>query len=251
VRIFFLKFVFLFISTLSFAEESLVKSVGEDIKSPWTTPASSYFYIGSAITLGLLILEDQIIDPAQRETVDDKPLGSASKYGDFAGQMIPNIAYAFGFGIHSLINNDSDSARRFRIMAKSTTYSSAVTTILKHTIREPRPCKNCKRDSFPSGHSTTAFAFASAVASEHDWYWGVLAYSIATVVGYSRMNDNRHSLQDVAFGATLGISYGMGIFFRETSTESLSTVQSIEKNSLHILPLPQIRGGAIVYQFSR
>lgn len=61
------------------------------------------------------------------------------------------------------------------------------------------------------GHSTTAFAFASTVASLHSWYWGVGAYSLAAAVAFSRINDNRHYIHNVVAGATIGISYGLSI----------------------------------------
>lgn len=241
--------IFALLISAASAEESVPKQVWEDLKSPWTTsPASSAFWIGSGVTLGLLILEDQIIDPAMRETVEHRPLGSFSKFGDRAGQMYPNGLYALGFGLHSWLAQDADSARRMRIMLKSTLYAGAVATVLKHTVREPRPCYGCKNDSFPSGHSMTAFAFASTVASEHAWYWGALAYGMAGLVGYSRMNDNRHHLQDVAFGATLGISYGLGIYQREKSRASDPGHGGGKDESVLLVPLPETTGAAFVYQ---
>jgi membrane-associated phospholipid phosphatase len=63
------------------------------------------------------------------------------------------------------------------------------------------------RTSWPSGHTAMAFAFATALGDEiHEPVarYGLLA--AATAVGWSRINDNRHWLSDVAAGAVLGIA---------------------------------------------
>ncbi len=60
--------------------------------------------------------------------------------------------------------------------------------------------------SFPSGHTSTAFAIATVVASEYEYVPFVvpISYGIATMTGFSRMNDNKHWVSDVVLGAALG-----------------------------------------------
>jgi membrane-associated phospholipid phosphatase len=72
--------------------------------------------------------------------------------------------------------------------------------------------------SFPSGHTTTAFAAASAVTDETTLWWprstwivGPLMYGGATMVGLSRMYHNRHWASDVAVGALIGTFSGKKI----------------------------------------
>lgn len=64
--------------------------------------------------------------------------------------------------------------------------------------------------SFPSGHTTTAFAVASVLACGYkDKIWiGITSYTIATLVGLSRVNDNEHWGSDVIAGAALGAFIG-------------------------------------------
>jgi hypothetical protein len=69
--------------------------------------------------------------------------------------------------------------------------------------------------SFPSGHSTTAFAAAAAVTDETTLWWprstwivGPLMYGGATMVAVSRMYHNRHWASDVAVGALIGTFAG-------------------------------------------
>lgn len=69
--------------------------------------------------------------------------------------------------------------------------------------------------SFPSGHSTTAFAAAAAVTNETTRWWphstwivGPLMYGGATAVALSRMYHNKHWGSDVALGAAIGTFSG-------------------------------------------
>lgn len=70
--------------------------------------------------------------------------------------------------------------------------------------------------SFPSGHTYTAFAAAASVTSEtHRWWprstWVVapVMYGGATMVGLSRMYHNKHWASDVALGAAVGTFSGL------------------------------------------
>jgi membrane-associated phospholipid phosphatase len=60
--------------------------------------------------------------------------------------------------------------------------------------------------SFPSGHASVAFALATSLSEEirRPWATAVL-YTGAGLVAWSRMNDNKHWLSDVAAGAMLGV----------------------------------------------
>ena len=59
--------------------------------------------------------------------------------------------------------------------------------------------------SFPSGHTTEAFAGATVFAEQYPhWYVAVPAYAAASAVGLSRLRANQHWLSDVVAGAFLG-----------------------------------------------
>lgn len=62
------------------------------------------------------------------------------------------------------------------------------------------------RDSFPSGHSATAFALATTIALEYDsWAVDAACYGGATVVAYSRLQRDVHWFSDALGGAMLGM----------------------------------------------
>jgi membrane-associated phospholipid phosphatase len=64
--------------------------------------------------------------------------------------------------------------------------------------------------SFPSGHTTVAFAAAAALTRECHARWVKwVAYPAAALVAWSRLRDNRHWASDVVAGAALG--YGAAV----------------------------------------
>ena len=76
------------------------------------------------------------------------------------------------------------------------------TEILKDATHEKRPDSNA-HDSFPSGHTDAAFAVATVESRFYPkqapyWFLG------ATAIGASRLQLDRHHLQDVLVGAALG-----------------------------------------------
>ena len=69
---------------------------------------------------------------------------------------------------------------------------------------------NRSNSSFPSGHTTAAFAAATVFAVEYrnKPIIPITAYTIATLVGISRITENKHWATDVITGAALGYLTG-------------------------------------------
>jgi membrane-associated phospholipid phosphatase len=72
--------------------------------------------------------------------------------------------------------------------------------------------------SFPSGHTITSFAFASAATRESQfwwphsaWYVGTAFYGGASLVGLSRIFNNQHWASDVMAGAAIGTLVGLKV----------------------------------------
>ena len=78
---------------------------------------------------------------------------------------------------------------------------------IKHTAKVQRPA-NGSYNSFPSGHTATAFMTASMLHKEFGhispWY-SIGAYTVATATGVTRILNNRHWVSDVFAGAAIGI----------------------------------------------
>lgn len=88
-------------------------------------------------------------------------------------------------------------------------YAVTVTHILKNTFRRRRPSGN-NRQSFPSGHTTVAFATATHMHYWLGWKVGVPSYILATMVGLQRFHTDRHWVSDVIMGATIGTIFARG-----------------------------------------
>lgn len=88
----------------------------------------------------------------------------------------------------------------------------------KYTIKRKRP-DGTSRNSFPSGHSATAFMTAAFLSKEygHISPWiTVGSYTCATVTGITRVCNNRHWMSDIFAGAGIGIlSAELGYFIAD------------------------------------
>lgn len=228
--------------------DHLKQEWSSDLTSPLSGKAQDLLWIGGGLTLLVVATQNTTAHPLQESWSERKPLGGLSRFGDLSGQMLPNIIYLIGFGAHYYQTDNLDSHRRAWLMAKASAYSGLVTTVLKYSIREPRPDNGNEKNAFPSGHSTSAFAFASVVASEHEWYYGAAGYALATFVAASRINDNRHWLQDVLAGATIGASYGVGLAQKYSPTNKTShgssQTQSATESFAFVIPTDDMRGVA-------
>ena len=77
-------------------------------------------------------------------------------------------------------------------------------TTIKYTAQVQRPCDG-PATSFPSGHTATAFMGAELIRLEYGPWWGLAAYSAATLTAVMRVWHNWHWTSDLLGGAALGI----------------------------------------------
>jgi undecaprenyl-diphosphatase len=64
--------------------------------------------------------------------------------------------------------------------------------------------------SFPSGHSASAFAFATAISREQPWV-ALAAEFLAAAVAYSRVHTGVHYPGDAVIGSIIGASTGQAV----------------------------------------
>ncbi len=95
-------------------------------------------------------------------------------------------------------------AEHFAVTATSWAAVGIMVNVLKYTVREERP-DGTKSNSFPSGHSATAFMGAELVRMEYGGWYGAGAYAAAAAVGAMRIYNGRHWLTDVLAGAGIGV----------------------------------------------
>lgn len=89
---------------------------------------------------------------------------------------------------------------------------------LKYSVGRLRP-DGSRRNSFPSGHTATAFMTATMLHKEYGWrspWFSIGGYTAAAVTGISRILNNRHWLSDVIAGGAIGIgSVHLGYFITD------------------------------------
>ncbi len=134
---------------------------------------------------------------------------------------------------------------------KSFVLATVVARVLKYPFNRYRPEEGVGANfwggplndfslSFPSGHTTGAFAVATVLARQysHVKWVPVLSYSIATAVGLSRIKTNEHWASDVFFGGLIGWSIGTVV-----SKIDCAGKKSEDKSGM------KISGNGLVYRF--
>jgi len=122
--------------------------------------------------------------------------------GGFPAQM---GAAFLTYGLGRAFKNDCMAAVGGELV-QAQLISQILTYSIKGSVRRARP--EGGGFSFPSGHTTAAFASATVLQRHFGWRVGMPAYAAATYVAASRVQGQRHYLSDVAFGAALGIVAG-------------------------------------------
>ena len=117
------------------------------------------------------------------------------------------ILYLGGGSLLPLLTDGSDGGQHALRIVDAVGTSAALCYGLKEVIRSPRPDNERELDSFPSCHATTAFALARVQSHYHPDY-AILWYGGAALIGYSRLDLNRHRFTDVLIGAGLGYLVG-------------------------------------------
>jgi PAP2 superfamily len=125
---------------------------------------------------------------------------------DYEGQ--PQVIAAATIALYVAGRLSSPSHQRFRdatydigqVVVVDVVYSQAI----KWAAHRERP--NGANDmSFPSGHTSNAFSWATVVAHYYGVKLAIPAYAFAALVGVGRLEKNAHYLSDVVAGGLLGI----------------------------------------------
>ena len=107
----------------------------------------------------------------------------------------------------------------------------SITTGLKLAANRTRP--DGANYSFPSGHTSSAFATASVLQRTFGWKVGIPSYVVASYVGASRVATSHHFVTDVLFGAGIGIAAGRATTFGINGA-SLTVSPAVTHNSATI-----------------
>ena len=158
------------------------------------------------IGIGFIGLESDWLKWHNQETRDElqehsHPLVTIDDFTQFAPLAATYTLKLCG------VKSRHDYADMTIIAGTSYLLTSMATYSIKSITRVERP-DGSSHNSFPSGHTATAFAGAELLRRE---YWnispwiGISGYAVAAGTGFLRMYNNRHWLTDVIAGAGIGI----------------------------------------------
>jgi len=213
--------------------------LGSDLKQEFTAPfhfsLKDWRTVGAvAIVGGALFLADE---PVQRYALhlrdSSATVRNVSKYVTRFGGSYEAYILA-GLGAYGFIFKNEKIKTTTLLATQAYITGAAMESFLKFVSGRQRPYYynprqvdaepkfhgpftsskdvNGKRinSSFPSGHTTVAFAAATVFAMEYRDrpLVPLISYSAATLIGLSRITENKHWITDVFFGGVLGYFTG-------------------------------------------
>jgi membrane-associated phospholipid phosphatase len=180
---------------------------------------STAIILGSAGAGSLAVhpKDDEIANP-------ENPADAFFKAGDVLGEGSAHAAAGLAIYVTGRFMRNTTVGALGSDILRAQMVSGIITDGLKVATNRTRP--DGGKYSFPSGHTSSAFATASVLQGHFGWKAGVPSYALATYVASSRMAHNRHYLSDVVFGAGIGIASGRATTFhvREATVRVAPTV---------------------------
>ncbi len=144
--------------------------------------------------------------------------------GEHYGRPVYGVALSGGLYIGGLVFDNQEVRTTGVMIIESLAFSGAITTFVKIVSGRSRPYLeegetrfrgfqfDNDRQSFPSGHSTVAFAVSSTIAQRlHNTFASIGLYSLATLTAVSRVYSDEHWVSDSFFGAAIGTAVGMAV----------------------------------------
>ena len=197
---------------------------------------------GSVVATGIFAdksLKKEIQDH-RSNTTDDlrkafEPFGAEYSFYILGGLEIEGLVF----------HDDNSRAVAQDGLASSAIAAGIITPSLKVIVGRSRPNKEqgyhhfrpfSSDASFPSGHTTQAFAVASVIADHYDSpLVKIGSYGVASMVGYARMEHNAHWASDVLAGALIGTLVGRTVVhFNKDRRYELSVIADRDKAGLQV-----------------
>lgn len=157
------------------------------------------------------------------------PVAAAGHGWDKASDVGRNLLVVAALGVPAIQGDWTGDlqAGGSLLLAHGTAYG------LKRIFPEERPDRS-DRHSFPSGHSSVSFAAAATLENRYGWKAGLPALLVASFVGVSRIEANKHHWYDVVAGAAIGTGSGLLLTSKRT-------------NGVRLVPFVDSRGGGFSF----
>ena len=143
---------------------------------------------------------------------------------------LPAVALIFGTGLYASIIDDSEGYKETWRLLEAGVFSTVTGEVLSLAGGRERPDATSSPnqwrrggDSFPSVHTSAAFAigtvFAESGSDEYRWIRRIIGYGVAAGTGYIRIKENVHWLSDTVAGSALGIATARFVLNRENDAQ--------------------------------
>lgn len=212
--------------------KSIPKDAWELVKSPAGWSKKEWFIASGVVTMSTLLMTG---DAAVRDFFQRNKTEFTTDVAFLAekGGSQAQVGLAATYLVGTILKNKK--LKKASLLAFSSLLVSGVLVQgLKKVFSRTRPyaaenqwefggpsLKGSTYNSFPSGHTTSAFAVAASIATIYDSKLvKILAYSAATLTGISRIHDNKHWMSDVFMGAIIGTVTGIFITKRHMNSTS-------------------------------
>jgi membrane-associated phospholipid phosphatase len=179
------------------------------------------FGVGSAaVILTGVLLDNPVQEASQRSRTPGRD-DFATVVQRFGAEY--SFAVLGGYAVFGVAARDREAMNVAVDGLLASLFASGIATpVLKFAVGRARPNADLgnhyftpfstSNQSFPSGHTTQAFAVASVIAAHDSHLWvKIVAYGIAGTVGLARIEQNAHWTSDVLAGAILGTAIGNAV----------------------------------------
>ena len=183
--------------------KAMIKDLGDDVKH---LPSKQNLFLAGAGG-GLALAVHPFDDNLNRFLVGNNSAENFFKAGEVLGELPTLLGVA---GATYAIGRIKDQPRVSHLgmdLLQALAVSEGLTQTLKYATHRERP-DGSGHNSFPSGHASDTFAFATALERHLGWKGAIPAYIFSSYVALSRLPANRHWLSDAVFGSTVGIIAG-------------------------------------------
>jgi membrane-associated phospholipid phosphatase len=218
--------------------DSLIDTTLEDTKLYFTSPLrwdeEDWLYFGGAlIAVGAAHSFDERV--RDHFATGSKAILNGGEDKNSLRDAAPTVALIAGTGLSAWYMDDRDGYRETWALIEAAALSGATAEVLGYATGRERPDATASPnewgkggDSFPSLHTTVAFAvgtvFAESGNDEYRWIRRIIGYGVAGATAYVRVGENVHWLSDTVAGAALGIATAKFVLNRQDA-QSRGTVQ--------------------------
>ncbi len=220
----------------------------------WTSPfrikKKSFLCLGGvAITTAFLITHEKSFQKDIHDFTIKHPWTETScSIITQLGSVPFNLALIGSFYLGGALFKNNRARETAQLSLKSLLHAYVVSQVLKRIFHRQRPYvengvdrwfiykKGNDYRSFPSGHATHAWSVATVIAGMYKDKPAVpiICYSLATLVGLSRMTENKHWASDVLVGAVLGYSIGRFVLKMHHKRFNITPMLSSDKLGVSI-----------------